>query len=66
MWLDRVSNPGPLTSESGALPTALSGPPPLPESEMTVSMKVAGGKWGGGGGVVYLSPHALRPDFTSQ
>ena len=25
MWPDRVSNPGPLTYESGALPTALSG-----------------------------------------
>ena len=23
MWPDRVSNPGPLTNESGALPTAL-------------------------------------------
>ena len=26
MCLDRVSNPGPLTYESGALPTALRGP----------------------------------------
>ena len=26
MWLDRVSNPGPLTYESGALPTVLRGP----------------------------------------
>ena len=26
MWPDRVSNPGPLTHESGALPTALRGP----------------------------------------
>ena len=26
MWTDRVSNPGPLTYESGALPTALRGP----------------------------------------
>ena len=26
MWSDRVSNPGPLTCESGALPTALRGP----------------------------------------
>ena len=26
MWLDRVSNPGPLTYKSGALPTALRGP----------------------------------------
>ena len=25
MWPDRVSNPGPLTYESGALPTALCG-----------------------------------------
>ena len=27
MWPDRVSNPGPLTYESDALPTALRGPP---------------------------------------
>ena len=26
MWPDRVSNPGPLTCESGALPNALRGP----------------------------------------
>ena len=26
MWVDRASNPGPLTYESGALPTALCGP----------------------------------------
>ena len=26
MWPDRVSNPGPLTYESDALPTALRGP----------------------------------------
>ena len=26
MWPDRVSNPGPLTYETGALPTALRGP----------------------------------------
>ena len=26
MWPDRVSNPGPLTYESGALPIALRGP----------------------------------------
>ena len=26
MWPDRVSNPGPRTYESGALPIALSGP----------------------------------------
>ena len=26
MWPDQVSNPGPLTNESGALPTALHGP----------------------------------------
>ena len=26
MWPDRVLNPGPLTYESGALPTALCGP----------------------------------------
>ena len=29
MWPDRVSNPGPLTYESGALPIALRGPAEL-------------------------------------
>ena len=29
MLPDRVSNPGPLTNESGALPIALRGPAPL-------------------------------------
>ena len=28
MWPDRVSNPGPLTYESGVLPIALRGPAP--------------------------------------
>ena len=32
MWPDRVSNPGPLTYESGALPTALRGPAVSPLS----------------------------------
>ena len=31
MWPDRVSNPGPLNYESGALPTALRGPAHLEE-----------------------------------
>ena len=38
MWPDRVLNPGPLTYESGALPTALRGPAPCKEAralEMT-------------------------------
>ena len=30
MYPDRVSNPGPLTYESGALPIALGGPAPRP------------------------------------
>ena len=34
MWSDRVSNPGPLTYKSDALPTALQGPAP----ELFVSM----------------------------
>ena len=44
MWPDRVSNPGPLTYESGALPTALRGP--------AISLRgrcVGGGGWEGGG-----------------
>ena len=33
MWPDRVSNPGPLTYESGALPTALRGTVPRKQTE---------------------------------
>ena len=33
MWPDRVSNPGPPTYESGALPTALRDPAHVHESE---------------------------------
>ena len=37
MWPDQVSNPGPLTYESGALPTALRGPAmPLVPKNMTL------------------------------
>ena len=39
MWPDRVSNPGPLTYESGALPTALRGPA-LIEERLCVCMSV--------------------------
>ena len=42
MWPDRVSNPGPLTYESGALPIALRGPP--------ARCECVGGGGGGGGG----------------
>ena len=42
MLPDRVSNPGPLTYESGALPIALRGPASF--------MCVCGGGGGGGGG----------------
>ena len=40
MLPDRVSNPGPLTYESGALPTALRGPASC--RKRTVSNKVVG------------------------
>ena len=36
MWPDRVSNPGPLTHESGALQTALRGPAKILRSQRTV------------------------------
>ena len=40
MWPDRVSNPGPLTYESGALPIALRGPcSKLMRSLVNVSLK---------------------------
>ena len=38
MLPDRVSNPGPLTYESGALPTALRGP---------ANISVISGRWAG-------------------
>ena len=38
MWPDRVSNPGPLTYESSALPTALRGP------AITIEKALAAGK----------------------
>ena len=44
MLPDRVSNPGPLTYESGALPIALRGPAlailPLPDTEETVASQM--------------------------
>ena len=37
MLPDRVSNPGPLTYESGVLPIALRGPAPIEEIQIYVS-----------------------------
>ena len=37
MWPDRVSNPGPLTYKSGALPIALRGPATATEPSMLFS-----------------------------
>ena len=44
MWPDRVSNPGPLTYESGALPTSLRGPEELLVEvvDLTVNMTNVG------------------------
>ena len=39
MWPDRVSNPGPLTYDSGALPTALRGPAKSLKDIMQSSIK---------------------------
>ena len=36
MWPDRISNPGPLTYESGALPNALRGPAASSETTLFV------------------------------
>ena len=44
MWPDRVSNPGPLTYESGALPIALRGPT---GTEFASSTKAAKTRQGG-------------------
>ena len=40
MWPDRVSNPGPLTYESGALPTALCGPAKLTKTTIETRYKM--------------------------
>ena len=40
MWPDRVSNPEPLTYESGALPTVLRGPGENPKREEFMSLKI--------------------------
>ena len=66
MWPDWVSNPGPLTYESGALPTALRGPCNLLNGVVTKMFEVLGlslryqCKLGG------IYPHWLRTeiDFT--
>ena len=46
MWPDRVSNPGPLTYESGALPIALRGPAHIVTTIRLLLLKESG--------VVYL------------
>ena len=38
MWPDRVSNPGPLTYESGALPTALHGPTAIQPGQLVYDL----------------------------
>ena len=40
MWPDRVSIPGPLTNESGALPTALRGPASVTGIKVELKAKV--------------------------
>ena len=40
MWPDRVSNPGPLTYQSGVLPTALRGPALSLENNEKIFMMV--------------------------
>ena len=47
MWPDRVSNPGPLTYESGVLPIALRGPAKMQEHKISSYVfKTFGGKFG--------------------
>ena len=59
MLPDRVSNPGPLTYESGALLIALRGP-----SCCEVYHGIQGG--GGGGGEVYDGIQGGMADLSSQ
>ena len=40
MWPDRVSNPGPLTYESGALPTVLCGPACKNDSKTSCTVQI--------------------------
>ena len=58
---DRVSNPGPLTYESGALPIALHGP--AQEGAKTKSDKKIRGKGGGGGNPTTLTVSSLLSEF---
>ena len=51
MWPDRVSNPGPLTYESDALPTALHGPASLMERISSIE-----------GQILYLRVDFRAPD----
>ena len=73
MWPDRVLNPGPLTYESGALPTALHGPEVLKEKyhysfrffpfksrPLTKGSRHQGG-WSGGAMVLGKLPVPGRP-----
>ena len=52
MWPDRVSNRGPLTHESGALPTALRGPALLANTVDNDQMPH------------YVSANSANPDHT--
>ena len=64
MLPDRVSNPGPLTYKSGALPIALRGPAPgyLIKVNKNIT-KFVGGDEGGGGKSLFLK-HLLVYSFT--
>ena len=55
MLPDRVSNPGPPTYESGALPIALRGPAAI--IRVLYSVEVISGRWNGD----IERPHAIEP-----
>ena len=52
MWPDCVSNPGHLTYESRALPTAPRGPANFRGSNFTILASIRRGGGGGGGGQI--------------
>ena len=69
MLPDRVSNPGPLTYESGALPIALRGPAGSPDKTSTnnknkTHTKSKAGSWIEGQVATMLKLHTKRIDKT--
>ena len=61
MWPDRVSNPGPLTYESGALPTVLRGPATSYEPDILIIQNAKTNATGKSIAVCQLHVHRFFP-----